>query len=299
MRGVEYAELEAFLTVARQGSFRRAAEELIVSPSAISHTIRSLEERLGIRLFHRTTRSLSLTADGATLRERITPAFETIAYSMTEASRAARTPSGIVRLTAPRMASQMILARLLPAFLLRYPEIRVEVDVNDRLIDSVAEGFDAGIRLGEALRSDMESLAISPPLTGVLVASPAYFARHPIPRSPEDLHDHRWLNIRMSGGRLMPWEFQRGQTRVALSEAGQLASNDSDLLIAAALEGCGIACITAGVVDRHILSGQLVPVLEDWSEFYLGWHIYYPKGQLLAPALRLLCNYLGDSIELN
>ncbi|MDT8262348.1 LysR family transcriptional regulator [Roseomonas sp. DSM 102946] len=294
MRGVEYAELEAFLAVAREGSFRRAADGLTVSPSAISHTIRALEERLGLRLFHRTTRSLSLTEQGMSLRERIAPAFETIAYSVAEATNRARTPSGTVRLTAPRVASQMILARHLPSFLRRYPQIRVEIDVNDQLIDSVAEGFDAGIRLGETVRSDMESVAISPPLRGILVASPDYIASSGRPQIPADLDGHRWLNFRLSGGKLLPWEFLQDGVHATLSKVGPLSANDLDLLIGAALEGCGIACVTEGTAEHYLRSGQLVTLLDEWSECYPGWYIYYPKGRLLPPALKLLCSHFAE-----
>lgn len=297
MRGVEYAELEAFLAVAREGSFRRAAVAMAVSPSAISHTIRALEDRLRLRLFHRTTRSVSLTEEGAGLRDRIAPAFEVIAHSVAEATRQARTPGGTIRLTTPRVASQMVLARHLPAFLRRYPEIRVEVDVNDTLIDSVAEGFDAGIRLGEALRSDMDSLPITPPLRGVVVASPDYLSRHGTPQYPADLRSHRLLNFLLSGGRLLPWEFQRGEKTVVLSEVGPLASNDADLLIEAAVEGCGIAIVTEGTFGHYLKSGRLVPLLEEWSEPYAGWHLYYPRGRLLPPALKLLCDHLGKACQ--
>lgn len=296
MRGVQYAELEAFLAVAREGSFRQAAETLIVSPSAISHTIRALEERLGVRLFHRTTRSVSLTEEGTSLLNQIAPAFETIACSVAQIARQARTPTGIVRLTTPKVASQMILAPHLPSFLRRYPEIRVEVDINDHLIDSVAEGFDAGIRLGEALRSDMESLPVSPPLRGIVVASPDYLARYPKPHTPADLRSHKLLNFHLSGGRLLPWEFQRGDENMVLSEVGPLSSNDSDLLIEAAVEGCGIACITEGTIEHHLRSARLVTLLEEWSQPYPGWHIYYPKGRLLPAALRLLCEHLSEQL---
>ncbi|MCM5557592.1 LysR family transcriptional regulator [Pleomorphomonas sp. JP5] len=298
MRGVEYAELATFLAVARLHSFRRAAEELLVSPSAVSHTIRALEERLGSRLFHRTTRSLSLTEEGARLAERIAPAFATIAFSVAEMARQAGTLSGTVRLTVPRVASQMVLAPRLPSFLRRYPDICVEVDINDQLIDSVAEGFDAGIRLGEALRSDMESVAISPPLRGLFIASPEYLERHGRPTEPEDLQGHRWLNFRLGAGRVLPWELRRGEAgvdrSVDMSKAGPLATNDADLLIAAALDGCGIACVTEGTVEPYLRSGRLVTLLEAWTQPYPGWHIYYPKGRLLSPALRLLCQHLGE-----
>ncbi|WP_370677069.1 LysR family transcriptional regulator [Pleomorphomonas sp. PLEO] len=269
---------------------------MTISPSAISHTIRALEERLGTRLFHRTTRSLSMTDDGAKLRDRIAPAFATIAFSMAEVAKEAGTLSGTVRLTVPRVASQMILAPHLPSFLRRYPEICVEVDINDQLIDSVAEGFDAGIRLGEALRSDMESLPISPPLRGLLVASPGYLSRHERPREPADLHGHQWLNFRLGSGRVLPWDFRRGNASTVLSKTGVLSTNDADLLIAAALEGCGIACVTEGTVEAYLRSGQLVMVLEDWSQPYPGWYVYFPKGRLLSPALRLLCRHLSEGV---
>lgn len=293
MRGVEYAELEAFLAVAREGSFRHAAEALAVSASAISHTIRALEERLALRLFHRTTRSLRLTDEGSALRERIAPAFDTIAASVALARQSAQRPSGTVKLTVPRAAARMILEPRLPAFLLDYPDIRVEVDVNDRVVDSVAEGFDAGIRLGEMVSGEMQSLAVSQPLRGIFVAAPVYLGKHGVPRTPEQVRDHTWLNIQApSSGRAWPWEFKRGAEHLALSQPGPLASNDLGLLIAAAVAGCGIACVTEGMVDEEVRSGRLVTVLEEWCESYPGWYLYYPKGRIVAPALRLLCEHL-------
>lgn len=293
MRGAEYAELEAFLAVADEGSFRSAAGRLAVSPSAISHTIRALEDRLGVRLFHRTTRSLALTEEGGRLRERIRPAFDTIAHSVAEAKRQSQTPSGTIRLTVPRVASQMVLAPHLPSFLRQYPDIRIEVDVSDALIDSVAEGFDAGIRLGESVRGDMESVAISPALKGTLVAAPDYLAEYGTPRAPVDLNHHRWLNFRLAGGRVLPWEFERDGSVTTMSEIGPLSSNDADLLIEAALEGCGIVCVTEGTIAHHLRAGRLVAVLEDWSEPFPGWHLYYPRARLLAPAMQLLRKHLS------
>lgn len=294
MRGVEYAELEAFLVVAREGSFRRAAEALVVSPSSISHTIRALEERLDLRLFHRTTRSLRLTAEGDALRARLAPAFDAIAASVEAARHSAQRPSGTVKLTVPRAAARMVLEPRLPAFLLRYPAIRVEVEVNDRLVDSVAEGFDAGIRLGEMVAGDMVSLAVSPPLRGIYVASPAYLALHGTPRTPEQLRTHTWLNVQASGnGRVWPWEFERGNEKITLSQPGPLVSTDLGLLIAAAVAGCGVACVTSGTVDEELRAGRLVTLLDEWCEPYPGWYLYYPKGRIMAPALRLLSEHLA------
>jgi DNA-binding transcriptional LysR family regulator len=223
MRGVQYAELDAFLVVARERSFRRAADALAVSPSAVSHTIRMLEGRLGVRLLNRTTRSVSLTEAGQRLCARLTPAFADIRGAVKEAVTGGDRPSGLLRLTVPRVAAQLVLAPVLGRFLTTFPDIRLEITVDDALVDSVAEGFDAGIRLSERVQGGMETIALGGPLRGIVVGSPAYLAEHGVPSSPQDLLRYRWLNYRQPfSGRLLPWEFVRGSEAVELSLEGPL-----------------------------------------------------------------------------
>lgn len=294
MRGVEYAELEVFLAVARERSFRRAADVLTLSPSAVSHTLRALEERLGTRLLNRTTRSVSLTEAGRSLESRLAPAFADIAGAVRSIVTGGDRPTGLLRLTVPRVAAQMMLAPVLGRFLALYPSINLEITVDDALIDSVADGFDAGIRLAEQVRRDMEAVPISGALRGVVVGSPDYLADNGVPASPEDLHRFRWLNYRQPfSGRLLPWEFSRDEETVTLSLAGPLASNDPDLLIAAALDGAGLACVTEATITDHLAAGRLVRVLDEWCPEFPGWQLYYPTDRHMAPALRALIDFLA------
>lgn len=292
MRGVEYAELETFLAIAREGSFRRAADVLAVSPSAVSHTLRTLEDRLGSKLLHRTTRSVALTEAGQQLRERILPAFADIKGAVDAIALGADRPAGRLRLTAPRVAAQMVLAPMLGRFLARHPAIQVEVSVDDALVDSVADGFDAGIRLTEQVQRGMDSVAIGPALRGAIVASPTYLETHGVPTSPDDLHRHRWLNYRLpTSRRLLPWEFTSGGEELALSFDGPLTSNDPDLLIAAALDGAGLAQLTEATVATYLATGQLVQVLADWCADFPGWRLYYPRNRHMAPALKAFIQF--------
>lgn len=296
MRGVEYAELEAFLAVARERSFRRAADALAVSSSAISHTVKALEARLGARLVNRTTRSVSLTEAGRRLQARLAPAFADISGAVQEVAAGGDRPSGLLRLTVPRVAAQMVLAPILGPFLARFPDIRLEVTVDDALVDSVADGFDAGIRLAEQVRRDMEAIAVGGSLRGVVVGSPAYVTSHGTPASPDDLHRFRWLNYRQPfSGRLLPWEFVRGDEVATISLDGPLSSNDPDLLIAAALDGAGLAYLTEATVAGHLAAGRLVTVLDDWCPTYEGWQLYYPKSRHVAPALKALIGFLSPA----
>jgi DNA-binding transcriptional LysR family regulator len=274
MRGVEYAELEVFLAIARERSFRRAADALTLSPSAVSHTLRALEERLGARLLNRTTRSVSLTEAGWNLQQRLAPAFADIEGAVNSIVTGGDSPAGLLRLTVPRVAAQMVLAPVLGRFLATYSGISLEITVDDTLVDCVADGFDAGVRLSEQVRRDMEAVSISGPLRGVVVGSPSYLAESGVPASLDDLHRFRWLNYRQpSSGRLLPWEFSRDEETTALSLAGPLASNDPDLLIAAALDGAGLACVTEATITDHLIAGRLVRVLDDWCPEFPGWQL--------------------------
>lgn len=274
MRGLEYAELDVFLAVARERSFRRAADALAISPSAVSHTIRALEERLGARLVNRTTRSVSLTEAGRHLEQRLAPAFADIKGAVEAIATGGDRPGGLLRLTVPRVAAQMVLAPVLGRFLAAYPGIRLDVTVDDALVDSVADGFDAGIRLAEQVRRDMEAMPIGDAMRGVVVGSPAYLAANGAPASPHDLHRFRWLNYRQPfSGRLLPWEFERDGEVVALSLDGPLTSNDTDMLIAAALDGVGLAHLTEATIADLLADGRLVRVLDDWCPPFDGWRL--------------------------
>lgn len=295
MRGVEYAELEAFLAVARERSFRRAADALAVSPSAVSHTLRALEDRLGAKLVHRTTRSVSLTEAGQRLEQRLAPAFADIHGAVQAVAAGADKPGGVLRLTVPRVAAQMVLAPVLGRFLTEFPDIRLEIAVDDALVDSVAAGFDAGIRLDERVRRDMEAVPLGGHLRGVVVGSPDYLAAAGVPETPEALHRHRWLNYRQPfSGRLLPWEFSREGVEVALSLDGPLATNDADLLIAAALDGAGLAYVTEATIGAHLDAGRLIRVLDDWCPHFPGWVLYFPRSRHMAPALKALIAFLSD-----
>lgn len=295
MRGIEYAELETFLAIAREGSFRRAADALSVSPSAVSHTLRTLEDRLGSQLLHRTTRSVALTEAGQQLCERLIPAFADIKGAVDAISLGADRPAGRLRLTAPRVAAQMVLAPILGRFLVQHPAIQVEVTVDDGLVDSVADGFDAGIRLTEQVQREMDSVPIGPALRGAVVASPAYLATHGVPRSPDDLRRHRWLNYRLpTSRRLLPWEFTCGGEEVALSYDGPLTSNDTDLLIAAALDGAGLAHVTEATVATYLATGQLVHLLTEWCADFPGWRLYFPRNRHKAPALKAFIQFQAE-----
>jgi DNA-binding transcriptional LysR family regulator len=295
MRGVEYAELEVFLAVARERSFRRAADALTLSPSAVSHTLRALEERLGARLLNRTTRSVSLTEAGRSLQQRLAPAFADIEGAVKSIVTGGDRPTGLLRLTVPRVAAQMVLAPVLGRFLATYPSISLEITVDDAVVDCVADGFDAGVRLAEQVRRDMEAVSISGPLRGVVVGSPRYLAENGVPTSPDDLHRFRWLNYRQpSSGRLLPWEFSRDEETAALSLAGPLASNDPDLLIAAALDGAGLACVTEATITDHLAAGRLMRVLDDWCPEFPGWQLYYSTNRHMAPALKALVAFLKE-----
>ena len=298
MNGSEYAELSTFMAIAQELSFRRAAARLEVSPSAISHTLSALERRLGVRLVHRTTRSVALTESGTRLLHRIEPAFAAIAGAVEEAVSAASRPAGTVRLSVPRTAAQMVLAPVLGSFARAYPDVRLEVVIDDNLVDIVAAGFDAGIRLNERFQRDMVAVRVSSELRGVIVGSPAYFAEFPVPKVPRDLEAHRCLHFRLpTGGLLLPWEFERRGVKLELVPSGPLVTNDADILLAAALDGVGLACMTEATVVPHIEAGRLMRVLDDWCQPFPGWYLYFPHSRQMAPSLRAFIDHLKAQLR--
>lgn len=293
MRGTEFAELAAFMAVVRERSFRRAASRLGLSPSALSHTIRALEERLGARLLNRTTRSVAPTEPGQALFDRIAPAFTEISGAVDMVRACQGRPSGTVKLNCPKLAAHLVLTPVFGLFARRYPDIHLEVSVDDELSDIVAAGFDAGIRPGERVQRDMVAVRLTPDLRTAIVGSPDYFASHPAPRHPRDLREHVCINYRWSRrGTLYRWPFAKRGRSLEAEVQGRLTVNDVDLLLSAALEGAGLACTLEQRATEHLASGRLVRVLEDWCQPFSGFFLYYPSRRQIPPALRTLIDFL-------
>lgn len=285
-------DLLAFVTVAREGSFTRAAAVLGVTQSALSQTIRALEERLDIRLLTRTTRSVAPTQAGERLLQAIGHRFEEIEAELDALTAARGNPSGTVRITcSDNVLRTTIWPRLVPV-LRKYPDVNVEFDVSYALRDIVADRFDAGVRLGEAVHKDMIAVPIGPKVRMAAVASPAYFAKHSPPRTPGDLVRHRCINQRQGAGGLYVWEFERRGRELEVRVEGQVTFNTSPHIVRAALDGMGIAFLPEGEFAPHIEKGRLVRVLEDWCPPFPGFHLYYPSRRHPSPAFSLVLDAL-------
>jgi DNA-binding transcriptional LysR family regulator len=288
-----FNDLLAFLMVAREGSFTRAAAQLGVSQSALSHTIRGLEARLGIRLLARTTRGVSLTEAGERLFLTVRPRFEEIEAELAALSELREKPSGTIRITATDYAADTILWPKISKVLPDYPDIKVEVNINYGLIDIVAERYDAGVRLGDQVAKDMIAVRIAPDLRMVVVGSPTYFSKRPRPEAPQDLTAHNCINLRLpTYGGLYAWEFERNGQELNVHVQGQLVFNSTPQMLAAALDGFGLAYIPEDVAEKHVAEGQLERVLEDWSPTFPGYHLYYPSRRQSSPAFALLVDSL-------
>lgn len=292
MRANELAELSAFVAVAEERSFRRAAARLNLMPSTLSHSMRSLEERLGVRLLNRTTRTVSPTDAGQALLAQIAPAFAKIETAVEGVNAFRAKPHGTVRLNVPHMAATMVLAPIVRRFALDYPDVTLEVAANDAFLDIVSERFDAGIRLGESLERDMIAVRVSPDFRTAIVCSPDYLARHPAPETPQDLHRHRCIGYRAASGTIYRWEFERNGEPVVVQVSGPLVVDAPDLMISAALDGVGLAYATESAVAEHLASGRLARVLEDWSPTFPGFFLYYPGRRQTSAALRALVDML-------
>lgn len=280
------ATLEAFLAVARHGSFRRAAAERGVSPSALSHVVRGLEERLGVRLFNRTNRSVRITEAGQRLLERLGPALGDVDAALKEAGAHGERPHGALRLNVPRVALEMVILPLLGRFHRTYPDIRLEIVSDDGLVDSVAAGFDAGIRPGRRLPKEMIAVPVGPARRFAIVGAPSYFATREKPLTPADLHAHACIGRRYPSGRHYAWEFGSGADAVEIESGGPLLADDGSLMIAAALEGMGLAQLHDVLVKQHLADGRLVRVLEDWCPVLPPFFLYYPGRRQVPPPLR-------------
>lgn len=286
-------ELAAFLAVARERNFTRAAAKLAVSQSALSHTVRGLEERLGVRLLARTTRSVTPTPAGERLLQSIEPALGEIDAALSSIEALRDKPAGSIRLTTSDHAAETIILPALARLLPDYPDIDVEVVVDGGLNDIVAERFDAGVRLGEQVAKDMVAVRIGPDVRMAVVGSPAYFARHGAPKTPHDLAQHRCINLRLRTlGGLYAWEFEKAGRVVNARVEGQLIVNSSDMLVGAAEAGLGLACLLEPRVRDAVAAGRLMEVLTDWCPPFAGYHLYYPTRRQLSPAFALLVEAL-------
>jgi len=284
--------LAAFAAVARQRSFRRAGAELGLSTSAISYAIRALEERLGVGLFHRTTRSVSLTEAGQRLIERLQPALGQVSDALEEMNQFRATPSGLLRINAARAAVPTQLSPRLAAFLRDNPDVRVELTENDGLVDIVAGGFDAGVRLHEFVPEDMVAVPLGPALRGMIVASPAYLAQHGTPLHPRELLAHQCVRFRFASGHLYKWQFERDGESMELDVQGRLTLSEQTTIVRAVLDGLGIAYVLEDAARPWLESGQLVSMLEDWSPPFPGFVLYYPRQRQMTSALRAFVDLL-------
>ena len=285
-------DLLAFVTVAREGSFTRAAKVLGVTQSALSQTIRALEDRLDIRLLTRTTRNVSPTIAGERLANAIGHRLEEIEAELDALTALRDKPAGTVRITcADQVLRATIWPRLVP-LLEQYPDIHVEFDVSYGLRDIVADRFDAGVRLGEQVQKDMIAVAIGPKLRMAAAASPAYFARYPPPKTPGDLTNHRCIAQRQASGGLYAWEFERRGRELEVRVEGQVIINTSPHIVAAAIDGLGIAFLPEQEFSPYLEEGRLVRVLEDWCPPFAGFHLYYPSRRHPSPAFSLVLDAL-------
>lgn len=286
-------DLCAFATVARTRSFTRAAAELGVSTSMLSYTIKRLEQRLGIVLLGRTSRSVAPTEVGEKLLLTLDPALQAINATLGELGRSRDQVRGTLRITATRQAYEAVIRPVLDTFCKTHPDAVVEVIIDYGFRDIVAERFDAGIRLGEKLQKDMVALRVGPALRMAVVASPAYLARHPAPRTPQDLTTHRCINYRMvSADTVYAWEFERDGRPLKIAVSGPLTFNEPDLMLHAAADGLGVAYVLEQEAAEWLASGRLVSLLDDWIAPFPGFYLYYPSRKQISPVLAALITLL-------
>lgn len=288
----DLTDIQAFLAVARERSFTRAAAQLGVSQSALSHTIRGLEQRLGVRLLTRTTRNVATTEAGERLLGGVGPHLDGIAAELDALTALRDKPAGMIRISAGEHSARAVWPRI-DKFLADYPDIGIELSVDNGLVDIVAQRLDAGIRLGEQVAKDMIAVRIGPDWRMAIVGAPSYFATRRPPRTPRDLTEHNCINLRLrTHGGLYAWEFERNGEKLNVRVGGQLVFNSSAPRLEAALAGHGLACIPEDTVAAHIANGELVRVLRGWCPLFVGYHLYYPSRRQSSPAFNLLVEAL-------
>ncbi len=286
--------LTAFIAIAEQRSFSGAARVLGVSSSALSHSMRNLEARLEMRLFNRTTRSVSLTEAGEQLLNGVRPLMNDLANVVNEVTSARISPSGSIRISASESSIRPLIRHVVPEFIVRYPNIHIEFVADGALQDIVGDGFDAGIRLIDDVPRDMIAIRFGPDVCFAAVASPDYLQQHPAPQAPQDLKAHRCIRFRFTGGGLFRWEFKQGEQSVSLDVEGQLTMDNLNLMVEAALAGAGIAWVPQSLVAEALQAGRLVRLLEQWSPNYSGLCLYYPSNRHPPTALRLFAQAVRD-----
>jgi DNA-binding transcriptional LysR family regulator len=287
-------ELNAVAAISAHRSFRAAATELGISPSALSHAIAGLEKRLGVRLINRTTRSVALSQAGERFLARVSPALREIEGAMEDVNAFRDTPAGTLRINAKERAAHQILRPVVAKYLRRYPDMQVELTMEGRAIDIVAEGFDAGIRLAESVPQDMVAIPCGPDSRFIVVGAPAYFDRASVPRSPADLLAHECIRRRMPGGKLYRWEFEKRDEEIALDVPGRLTLDNDSLMVEAAAEGLGVAFVSDFWVTGHLAAGTLRAVLEDWTPPFPGLRLYYPPHRHMTAGLRAFVDLLKE-----
>lgn len=286
--------VEAFLSVARHRSFRQAAAEMGVTPSAISQAIRTLEGRVGAALFRRTTRSVGLTEAGERFLARAKPAFEELVAASQAARALGQQPSGLLRITAPRAAVPILLEPLIGSFCRAYPAIEMEIAASEELDDLAAQGFDAGIRTGRLIAADMIALRLTPPFPFSVVASPDYLQPRKRPERIEDLAQHACLRMRRANGSIAPWVFASGNKRVEAIVSGPFIANDFPTLLGAAIQGVGLAQVPEPITRQAIKSGKLVRLLESVAPMTPGMFLYYPRHRQMPPKLRAFIDHVKE-----
>ena len=299
MAGLPIDDMAAFALVAEHKSFGKAATEIGVSRSALSHSIRALEERLGVRLLNRTTRSVATTAAGERLLERLRPALDEIGAAIEEINSFRDKPAGSLRLTVLPLASKTIVAPMLARFMAAYPAIRIEISSDSTLHDIVRDRFDAGIRPGERVERDMVVVPVSGPIPLVVFAAPDYLKRHGTPKTPKELQSHDCARLRLAGGGFLPWRFARGEESFEVSIDGRLIVNDPEVMIRAVLDGAGIGYSPREMLEPAMSEGKLVQLLSDWTPSASGLYLYYPNRRQVPAPLRAFIDFLKAEVRAN
>jgi len=290
--GSELAELATFLAVARHRSFSKAAVERGVASSAVSHSVRSLEGRVGVRLLNRTTRSVSLTDAGARFVSELSPAFEQIGRALDSLNVFRGTPFGLIRITVPASIAPYILRDVLGPLIGNNPGLQLDVETSDRLVDIAKEGYNAGIRFGERLSQDMVAVRIRSKLRFAVVGSPGYFKGRPMPQTPADLREHSCIRYRFPSGEILSWEFERNGDALTVEVNGPMITDGQELMVEAALQGCGLAYVWEHRIQDELASGRLIRCLDDWCQADDSLFIYYPSRRYVSAGLRALIDKL-------
>ncbi|MGI4936679.1 MAG: LysR family transcriptional regulator [Janthinobacterium lividum] len=299
MRREEMADLTVFLAVAEARSFTRAASKLGLSQSALSQIVRRLEERLGMRLLTRTTRSVEPTEAGDRLIDTLGPALDQLDASIAALSELSGKPTGTIRITSVEHATKTVLWPVLKHFLVQYPDVKAAINSDYGLVDIVAERYDAGVRMGEHVDKDMIAVRIAPAFRAAIVGSPAYFKTHPRPKSPQELVAHQGINLGLSASRgYYIWHFKKKNRELKVRVDGAIAFNNISLMLDAALAGFGLAYLPEDEVNQHIENGSLIRVLDDWCPLFPGYHLYYPSRRQQTPAFSLFVEALKHNLAL-